>query len=73
MKKLFNQRVKINIPKIKAEQRDVYTTGCPQDYNYFKYYYKMIGIDLSKQKALDDDSKAIQYISFIGNLEQQAK
>ena len=42
------------------------------DYNYFKEHYKMIPIDLSKQQELDYDPKAIQHISFTGNLEQQA-
>ena len=37
-----------------------YTTGCLLDYDYFKSYYKMIVIDLSKQQALDADPKAIQ-------------
>ena len=31
----------------------------------------MIAINSSKQQALDADSKAIQQINFIGNLEQQ--
>ena len=30
----------------------------------------MIAIDLSKQNALDSDSKAIQKINFTGNLDQ---
>ena len=30
----------------------------------------MIAIDLSKQQALDADSKATQQINFTGNLEQ---
>ena len=30
------------------------------DYNYFKDYYKIIAIDLSKQQALDVDPKSIQ-------------
>ena len=30
----------------------------------------MIGIDLSKQQALNADSKATQQISFTGNLDQ---
>ena len=33
-----------------------------------KKYYKMIPIDLSKQKALNSDPKAIQQINFGGNL-----
>ena len=31
----------------------------------------MIAIDLSKQKKLDSDPKAIQQINFTGNLENQ--
>ena len=28
-------------------------TGCLLDYNYFKEHYKMIALDLSKQKKTD--------------------
>ena len=42
------------------------------DNTYFKNYYKMIAIDLSKQQELDVDPKAIQEINFTGNLEQPA-
>ena len=35
--------------------------------------FKMIAIDLSKQKALNADLKAIQQINFTRNLNQQAK
>ena len=38
------------------------------DYNYFNKHYKMIPIDLSKQYGPDADPKAIQQISFTGNL-----
>ena len=51
-------------------QVDDYTTGCLLDYVYFKNYYKMIVIDLSKQQ--DADSKVIQLINFTGNLENNA-
>ena len=37
-------------------------------YLYFKIYYKLIAIDLSKQQKLDADPKAIQQINFTGNL-----
>ena len=60
-----------NIKIIVIGQGDDYTTGCLLDYNYFNKYYKMIGIDLSKQQALDDDPKAIQQINFTGNLAQE--
>ena len=46
-----------------------YTTGCLLDYIYFKNYYKMIAVDLSKQQALDADPKAIQKINFTANLD----
>ena len=51
-----------NIRKIATGQGDDYTTGCLLDYPYFKNYNKMIAIDLSKQQALDADSKAMQQI-----------
>ena len=53
-----------NIRKIATGQGDDYTTGCLLDYIYFKNYYKMIAVDLSKQQALDADLKAIQQINF---------
>ena len=61
-----------NKRKIATGQGDDYTTGCLLDYNYFKEYYKLIAMDLSKQRKLDADSKEIQQISFTGNLEQNA-
>ena len=57
-----------NIRKIAIGQGDDYTTGCLLDYTYFKKYYKMIAIDLSKQQALDADPKAVQQINFTANL-----
>ena len=51
-------------------QGDDYTTGYLLDYAYFKNYYKMIAIDLSKQQALDADLRAIQQISFTANLDR---
>ena len=75
-KNFFNQPVKNNkvtyenIRKIAIGQGDDYTTGCLLDYIYFKNYYKMIVVDLSKQQALDADSKAIQQINFTANLDK---
>ena len=59
-----------NIRKIAIGQGDGYTTGCLLDYTYFKKYYKMIAIDLSKQQALDTDPRAIQQINFTANLDR---
>ena len=59
-----------NIRKIATGQGDDYTTGCLLDYTYFKKYYKMIAIDLSKQQALDADARVIQQINFTANLDR---
>ena len=37
-----------NIRKIVIGKGDDYTTGCLLDYTYFKKYYKIAAIDLSK-------------------------
>ena len=39
-------------------------TGSLLDYNYFKKHYKLVAVDLSKQKELDADPRAIQEIEF---------
>ena len=57
-----------NIRKITIGQGDDYTTGCLLDYSYFKKYYKLIAVDLSKQQVLDADPKAIQQINFTADL-----
>ena len=59
-----------NIRKVAIGHGDDYTTGCLLDYIYFKKYYKMIAIDLSKQQVLDADPRAIQQISFTANLDR---
>ena len=51
-------------------QGDDYTTSCLFDYVYFKNDYKMIAINLSKQQALDADSKPMQQINFTANLDR---
>ena len=38
-------------------------------YSYFKDYYNMIAIDLSKQQVLDANPRAIQQINFTVNLD----
>ena len=57
-----------NIKKIATGQGDDYTTGCLLDSPYFKIYYKLIAIDLSKQQKLDAEPKAIEQNGFTGNL-----
>ena len=60
----INDVIKQNneIRKIATGQGDEYTTGCLLDYQYFKDYYNLIAIDLSKQQELDADSRAMQLI-----------
>ena len=41
-----------------------YTTGSSLDFNYFNKHYKLVAVDLSKQKELDADARAIQQIEF---------
>ena len=66
----YNKTTYDNIRKIATSYGDDYTTGCLLDYPYFIETYKMIAIDLSKQKALDFDPKAIQQINFTANLDK---
>ena len=57
-----------SIWKIPIGQGDDDTTGFLLDHNYFKDYYMMTEIDLSKQQVLDADPKAMKQINFTGNL-----
>ena len=41
-----------------------YTTASLLDFNYFKKHYKLVAADLSKQKELDTDPRAIRQIEF---------
>ena len=65
-----DQRTYDNVRKNMIGQGDNYTTSCLLDYVYFKNYYRMIAIDLSKQQTLDVGPKAIQQINFTGNLDE---
>ena len=61
------------IRKTATGQGDDYTTGCLLDYQYFKDHYQLIAVDLSKQKKIDTDSRAIQQIEFYGMLKTNSK
>ena len=54
--------------KVTLGKGDDYTAGCLMDYAYFKGDYKIIAVDLSKQKELDTDPRAIQQIEFLGTV-----
>ena len=59
--------------KISTGQDDDYTTGCLLEFAYFEKNYRLIIADLSKQKALDVDPKAIQQIIFTGKTDNQIR
>ena len=50
------------IRKLITGQGEDYTTECLLDYQYIKNHYRLIAVDLSRQKELDDDPKAVQQI-----------
>ena len=57
---------------IDISRNNEYTTGNLLNYDYFKKYYKLIAIDLSKQQVLQENEDLIQQINFIGKLEEAA-
>ena len=70
-----NDQIKIydEIRKTVTGYGDDYTTGCLLDYQYFKYHHNLIAVDLSKQKKLDADSRAIHQIKFYGMLKTNSQ
>ena len=50
---------------IDISRNNEFTTGNVLDYDYFKKYYKLIAIDLSKQQVLQENEDLIQQINFI--------
>ena len=69
-RKFYDYSIESNIEKYRALKKvmigkgEDYTTGSLLDYNYFNKHYKLVVVDLSKQKELDADSTAIQQIEF---------
>ena len=57
---------------IDISRNNEYATGNLLEYDYFKKYYKLIAIDLSKQQVLQENEDLIQQINFIGRLEEVA-
>ena len=52
------------LKKVMIGKGEDYTTGSLLDFNYFDKHYKLVTVDLSKQKELDADPRAIQQIEF---------
>ena len=57
---------------IDISRNNEYTTSNLLDYDYFKKYYKLIAIDLSKQQVLQENGDLIHQINFIVKLEEAA-
>ena len=54
------------VRKVSTGQGDDYTAGYLLDLSYFRDNCRLIAVDLSKQKALDADPRAMQQIVFEG-------
>ena len=52
------------LKKVMVGKGEDYTTGSLLDFNYFLKHYKLIAVDLSKQKESDADPRATQQIEF---------
>ena len=52
------------LKKVMIGKGEDYTTRSLLDYNYFDKHYKLVAVDLSKQKELEADPRAIQLIEF---------
>ena len=69
-KSFYDNLIENNIEKYRALKKvmigkgEDYTTGSLLDFGYFLKHYKLIAVDLSKQKELDADPRAIQQIEF---------
>ena len=61
------------LKKTATGQGDDYTTGCLLDFQCFKDHYNLTAFDLSKQKELDADSRAMQQIEFYGVLKTNSE
>ena len=52
------------LKKVMSKKGEDYATGSLLDFNCFNEHYKLVAVDLSKQKELDADPRAIQQIEF---------
>ena len=52
------------LKKVMIGKGEDHATGSLFDFNYFDKHYKLVAVDLSKQKELEADPRAIQQIEF---------
>ena len=60
------------LKKVMIGKGEDYTTGSLLDYNYFDKHYKLVAVDLSKQKELDADPNSIKW-SVLAHLKSQPR
>ena len=70
----INDLIKLydEVRKTATGQGEDYTKECLLNYRSLKDHYNLIAVDLSKQKELDADSRAIQQIEFYGMLKRKS-
>ena len=56
------------IKRLTTGQGEDYSTGCLLNYDFIKNHYRLMAVDLSRQKELDADPKAIKQTEFVGQL-----
>ena len=49
----------MKLGRLQLEKEMITQLGCLLDYQYFKDHYQLIAVDVSKQKELDADPRAI--------------
>ena len=59
------------IRKIVTGKGDDYTTRCLLDYQYYIDHYRPIAVNLSQQRELDADPRALQQLEFYGMLKTE--
>ena len=76
MKNFYDQPINSDIKryekfrKLTTGQGEDYTTRFLLDYGYIKNHYRLIAIDLGRQKELDADPKAVKQTEFVGQLKK---
>ena len=65
MEKTFTTNQFEEIRKLTTGLGEYYTSGFLLDYEYIKNHYELIAVDLSSQKELVENPKAIQQIEFV--------
>ena len=61
----FRYKTIWEIRKLTTGQYEDHTAGCLLDYHYIKNDYRLIAVDLIRQKELDADPKVIHQIEFV--------